>query len=717
MPKSIQEIQSDPNFQTLPQLEQGKVIDTILSQDPKFLALPEQEQAKVKNMIRPSVSNEQLLSKLQDIKKEKLKGQVTGRFQAAPQLEKGYDIAEQNLYNQLSEQGLDPNSANFALQVMGKIKQPRYGRMAGGITGGIVGPFLLGQIPPFTFLPEELLTIPLTAAIGAGTLGTAGETIQTGIEEKRLISRREALKAFSTEVAFEAGGRYAVMGGKFIFSPFIKKIVPEAASLIDDYSKVGGQFSPSELDKRFSVRIAEGASRGSFGARDIWEEFEKKQANTARIYADNIIDSIADGVARETPSAIGEELAGDITRPGGRILKIFDDLVTPLYKQVDDLTKVATVSPVKIKIFAKQQLALDKRLNGLYLSPSGRTEISKILDLPDRISFSDMRQLRSSFLGEVRKMARDTDKAQGIIKKISQLTDDALFDPAASKNLSPEALNLLKNTNKLYAAGKEGLKTTFSERLAKRLIANPSKVVAEAIPNKNPTAIMAMRKSLTEPISGRPSEEGKILWNKLRQAWLADVVDNSVSPEGIIKRNAFDNRLTRFGGEKALKELFPEPDKVAQVYKVRDLFRAVSSKPPSEPSLFIRGGQVGGVVMMYKGIIEGDALSFGVGGTLVFGPIAFAKLATHPIGVKLITLGFKVKPGSSELVPLAARMVNLLNQINRKEQKQSKLRRQKEFIERYQKRQIELYKPMPPLPPTMAEKERIIVERNMLQNN
>lgn len=614
------------------------------------------------------------------------------------------DIKEQTrrqAYSQLLKQGHTPEQLKLTVQAQKMLGRPRYGRGAGGIIGPLAATAIAGRAIPGPFDDAAILA-GLIAAGGAGVAGVAGEAAQTALEEKRLIGKREALKAFAIEAGTEIGARGLVRAGKFAMSPFIKKTVPEAAALVDDFAKVGGTFSPTELDSRFSLRVMEGFSRGSFGAAEIFREFEEKQMKAASVFAKNIIDSIAEGVARQTPKEIGETFAKEIISPNGRILMILDDLVNPLYKQVDDLAKESVagfrqirkggrairgvtgrfqpakelqririgpkVSTKSLKTFANKQLATDKRLNGQFLSPIGRSKMKKIVGMGDDISFSDMRLLRSSYLRDVRKLARDVDQSQGIIKQLAGIADDAIFDPKSTKGLNREALNLLRNTNALYKQGKEGIKTTFSESLMKKLVKNPSSVVKEVILDDNPTAIKLLRESLVEPISGKPSAEGKILWNQIRQAWLANAVEETTK-EGVVNPRTYNNIIKKLTVE-GFNELFPEPAVRSNVIKLHQLFEVVGKKPPTGLSLFSRGAQTMGVVKMYQGAKASDFIGFTTGGLLSIGPLAFAKMSMNPTGLKLLTAGVKMKPGATGLVPNAVRMIRLLREINAKENKQ-----------------------------------------------
>lgn len=616
-------------------------------------------------------------------------------------------------HTELQRMGLSPQQIDLTLRTQNILGRPKIGGPAGGILGALGATAIAGRVIPGP-IDDAAIMAALIAAGGAGVGGVAGQAAQTGIEERRLISKREALGAFATEASLELGGRAAVRAGKFVFSPLIKRTVPEAASLVDDFAKVGGSFSPTELDRRFSLHIGEAFSRGSFGAKTLFQEAEEKQGRAVLAYANNFIDSIGKGIARETPERIGEIFAEGITRPGGRVFNIFDDLINPLYKQVDELAKESEFGfrqmriggravrgttgrfiPTKklqrlrlgpkvntggLKQFAKKHLATDARLNEQFLSPAGRGKLQKIRDMADNISFSDMRTLRSSFLKDVRKMARDVDQSQGIIKQLAGIADDAIFDPKAAQGLNPEALNLLRNTNALYKAGKQGIETTFSGRLAERLLKNPSRVVKELFPNNNPKAIRLLRQSLVEPISGRPSTEGRVLWNQLRQAWLADTVEQSIK-EGAADPKTF-NRLMGKLGPNALREMFPEKHLAKGVKEIRTLFEIAGKAPPSGTSLFSRGAQLGGLAMMYNSGKEGDFIGFTFGGLLAIGPLAFAKLATTPQGVKFLTAGFKLKPGASSLVPNAVRMIRLLRNINKAESRAPRRKERENMLTR-----------------------------------
>lgn len=616
-------------------------------------------------------------------------------------------------FQELQNLGHSPEQIRLSMQTKKVLGGARVGRTAGGIGGAIGATAIAGRFIPGP-LDDAVIMTALIAAGGAGAGGVAGEATQTGIEEKRLIGKREALKAFAIEAGMELGGRGLAVGAKkTILSPFIKKTVPEAAALIDDFAKVGGAFSPSELDKRFTLRIGEAFSRGGFGAKEIFQEFEEKQGRAVLAYADSIIDAIGEGVARQTPEQIGTEFAKGITRPNGRVFNILDDLFDPLYSQLDDLTKSSIVkqtaeisvpstvldetgkpfekmvtkvigeriqgtgvSTKSLKSFRARIIAQNQRLVDIarrtgkelpLISPAGKTALNDIDNLPEIIGYSDYRAFRTKVLKETRKLNRDADISEGMIKEVSSITRKELLDPKTVAGASPKAKILHANISRLYATAQEGLQTTFSEKLAKRLLRNPSSVVKELFPSNNPTAIRQLRMSLVEPISGRPSKDGKRLWNQLRQQWLTDAVGEATK-EGVAKPKIFNNQIRKLGA--GFEEIFPEKEVANNVKKIQSLFELAGKTPPTGASLFSRGAQVYGVTKMYQGVKEDDYIGFTIGATLAIGPLAFAKLATNRKGIGYLTAGFKMKPGSSGLVPNAVRMIRLLRDINKKENDQ-----------------------------------------------
>lgn len=592
-----------------------------------------------------------------------------------PPVEEPAEKPRRQAYQTLTQAGYTDPQIKLLMDIQ-KAETPKMlGQTIGGTVGSIALPAILGQIPPFTALPEEAFTIPLSIALfGAGVGGAAGKGAQIGIQEKRAPTGRELLRAGGEEMAYEAGGRAIFKGLKLAFSPFIKKTVPEAAALVDDFARKSGHFTPGQIDKRWPLRMADEISRGAFISKDILKKFDENTQKRIIIYSYDIIESMGKGFSRN-PTEAGEMLLDMIARPGmgaegkGKILKAFEDLISPLYKQIDDMTKTASVSTKGLRNFADDLLAKDTKLKKLYLSPTGRSKLQKVSNLSEYVKFGDMQDLRSTFLADVRKLSRDADKADAILKRIAKLSDEAIFDPKATIALSQESKTLLKNTNALYRTSKEIMTNTFPFKLAKELAQHPESAM-KIFKAGDRQGIRNIRLALTKTIKGRPNPEGKAVWNQLRQQWLSQAVEGSIKDDQISRRG-FERALNKMGLP-ALREMF-DANEISRINKITGLLDITQRTGTSGTTLFSKGIQVGGATAAYYKAREGDYIGATAFGALALSPIAYAKLAIHPVGAKLLTAGIKIPRGSERLGPLAIRMIRVLRGINAEKKKADKM--------------------------------------------
>lgn len=764
-PAKWPEIESSPDYQGLDSAGQQQLKqrywDNVVTKSPDVVGLqsPEQEQLKAKFFGQepsPQLPERQMpnidllggrlpMSDEEFQKLERTVDMLSGKQVPAsksvmyvnnPRKLYAEETQRRKIYQNLLEQGGDTEQIKSYLDIKKKMQAFPLGRAIGATVGSIGLPALINLIPGAAALPEEAVTVPLGrkvgqflgGTVGAGLGGAAGETGQIALEENRLASRQEIVDAALVEMGTEAGMRGLGAAGKSVLSNLIKKEAPEAARTIEAFAKVGGTYTPSQMDRRLLVRAGEEVARGAFGAKEIFDEIAERNVSAVKIFSDQILDSLAQGVGRKSSIELGQIFAEGITRPKGRIMTMVDDLFDPLYKEVDELTKakrvplmgektaltglvdasgqpITRVAPavigetiegvgVSTKNFKKyavnllrqnQEIQKEGSTKAILLTSEGKGFLEDILSLKTDITYSEARSLRSRLLRDVRKLHRDLNQDEAIIAKMSQLIDDAVFDPATAKNLTPEAKNLLQNTNRLYRSTKEALEQTFPEKLVKQLQNKPSDVTRQIFKPKNPVAVKQLRQALIEPISGKPSEEGKILWNQLRTAWLSDVIETA-SKEGKLNYHTIDAALRNLGDD-VLKEMYPGSD-IKQVEMIRDTFRVLTRKPSSGASLFIRGSQVGGGIMMYDGVKKGDFAQVTAGGALVLGPYFYARMATNPTGRKLLTAGFKegFTPGSKAYAPTVARLINLATKLDRLEQK---AKTKKEAKESYQKTMVQ----------------------------
>ena len=301
------------------------------------------------------------------------------------------------------------------------------------------------------------------------------------------------------------------------------------------------------------------------------------------------------------------------------------------------------------------------------------------MDLSELIRHGDMFDLRSSLMGDVRKLSRDADKAEGIVKKLAGLADDAMFSPDSVKNLSEEAQRLVRNTNAIYRSGKTVFETTFSYKIAKRLAAKPE-TAAKLLYTKDYKKIHNLKLALKQTAKGTVHPEGVRVWNSLRQQFLADIIEKSTTGTELnlkLSATKFD-RLIRGLGKKSTAEIF-EPGEITRISKVTKLLDATQTRARlgEGAALFSKSLQIGGVTMAYFAGREGDMIGVTAGGTLAISPIAFALLAVHPRWSKVLIAGFKPRMSRPAIGAFAARLTRALRDIRKSEAKMDEARARK----------------------------------------
>ena len=105
------------------------------------------------------------------------------------------------------------------------------------------------------------------------------------------------------------------------------------------------------------------------------------------------------------------------------------------------------------------------------------------------------------------------------------------------------------------------------------------------------------------------------------------------------------------------------------VKDIQKLFNRLAPPQRGFVSMFGKTFELGGITGVSAGLTTGSGIAVLASGTLAISPTAFAKLATNPKATKLLTLGFTAKRGSVKIAPIAARLINLLNEDARDEQR------------------------------------------------
>jgi hypothetical protein len=533
-------------------------------------------------------------------------------------------------------------------------------RLAGSIVGGILGG------PP-----------------GAAVLGAGGELLGESVgllvgspEEKEEASKKEFIdlvKDISVETG-EAGieeGLWDLAGGtiakvgKVAFSPIIKKIAPKAAAMSSMFARLGGKFSPAELDKRGIIKFLESASRNSLEGKELFKAFVDQPADRALNKMMKIIASdLSEGVGKLEPDMVADALSRSIKG----IDSSFEEVLGPAWGQLDELTKNATVGTAGLKEFAEKELFELDEIANIGGSVELQGLLSKVDLLPHKVSFAGMRRIKRNLFRQVKSLQVSGDVADGLAKRLGSLAEEALLDPETVKGASKEVRLLHSNLKSAYSAGKTAFNDAFPSKIIDGLTDPRRKaaVVEKLFPDKGIDNIRNVRNTLTKTIRGKVNKEGTKTWGKLQRLWLEDLVSRSTDASGKLITDSLENNITKFG-PKATKELLG-PEQAKALRLVRGIAKEKGVKR-SNLAFLVRSVQIGGALTAASGLKgEDDLVTIGAGGAVALTPAVFALLSGSRSGNTLLRAGVRLPKGSKILPSLVLKM----NAHLRRERKKDK---------------------------------------------
>lgn len=638
---------------------------------------------------------------------------------------------KEKAFNQLIQSGVTKEQIQAVLDIqrrvnpgiIGQIKQ-NIGEDVGGLAGGIAGAKLaltLGQAGPQIALAEEFITVPLFAAAGAFLAGGAGKSIQQAVDPLATPSISDFVRSGRRQALFEAGGRVVTAGVRLL--PIFKRPLKEAQDVAEMFARQGGFFTPRQRDARTIISATEELSRGSFGGAAIFDGFDIDMQARALNAGKEIVDVIARDTIKD-PDTLGNELVALFSRKGQiiggkRIMAtggretLLDEFFEPLFKEVGRLSPNTRLSTLPIKRFIEKKLKQDAAQGGALLTREGRSQFRRVLKtLETRRTLNQMIDLRSSYLKDARKFAVGADKSETAFIELAQVADQALFAPSTVVGMTPEGEKLLRNINAVYGPSRELYSEQFIKSVISQLGVSPSNVVKvvykdfdlqrlknirdlliSPVPTKSGIGqtstniqreLRALRQTLPNIKSGegalrlisKNAAEGRALWRQLNAAWFAEQLRLTFNPTtqllDVKKLNAAINKIP----PNTFRLMFPGGSGKG-LKDMQKLFNALSPAKKGFVSMFGKtielggisaaGGAVGAALTLQSG--SGIAI-VAAGGSLVvsISPTAFAKLATNPKATKVLTLGFTANRGSVKVAPIAARLINLLNEDARNDQ-------------------------------------------------
>ncbi len=633
---------------------------------------------------------------------------------------------KEKAFQQLIQSGINKEQIQAVLEIqrrvnpgiIGQIKQ-NIGEDVGGLAGGLAGAKLaltLGQAGPQVALAEEFITVPLFAAAGAFLAGGTGKTIQQTVDPLASPSIGDFVRSGTRQGLFEGVGRLASAGVRLL--PIFKKPLKESQDIAEMFAKQGGFFTPRQREARSLIRASEELSRGSFGGGAIFEGFDKDMQARALNAGKEIIDTIARDAVKD-PDMLGNELVELFGRAGqkgipekGLRQTLLDNFFEPLYKEVGRLSPNTQLSTLPIKTFIEKKLKQDIAQGGALLTREGRSKAKFILNnLKTQRTLNQMVDLRSSYLKDARKFAVGADKSEVFFKDLAAVADQALFDPTTVAGMTPEGKKLLRNINAVYGPAREIYDGQFIKSII-QLSTSPSKVsrvvykdfdfqrlknIRDLLISPVPTTsgvgqtskniqkeLRVLRQTLPTIKGGegatrliaKNAAEGRVLWRQLNANWFSEQLKNAFNPTtGILDVTKLNKAIEKIP-PKTFRIMFPGGSGKG-VKDIQKLFNVLTPAKKGFVSMFGKTIELGGITA--AGGAAGAALTMqagsgiaivGAAGSLAISitPTAFARLATNPKATKALTLGLTAKRGSVKVAPIAARLINLLNDDARKEQ-------------------------------------------------
>jgi len=309
---------------------------------------------------------------------------------------------------------------------------------------------------------------------------------------------------------------------------------------------------------------------------------------------------------------------------------------------------------VRLVDFKKKLIEKAERFSGL----SGM--VKRVEKMDNIVSFKKAHELRSD-LNDFGFVTTDPlgKKSAGAAKDLGgDLT--TLMDDAA-KELGDDAFDAYKQADKFWKEKAQ----TFNKKVIKGIIDDEkgAKAFATLIDTKNPNNLAALRNIvMTDPVTGKATQEGAELWGKAQGAWMEQAIFDSLDKKNALSFGSLSKKLTALGSpkqKKGFEELFSiNKDSFNNFKEFIDAGADLENKGIKE-LISIRLTQFGALAGIAA---SGFALDVtGAGMTVLLGPSFINKAMTNPAISKFLSTGFKVKGTEAEAIKYLSRLSAILS--------------------------------------------------------
>jgi hypothetical protein len=315
---------------------------------------------------------------------------------------------------------------------------------------------MMGVVP--TEGVEELYP-EIGATVGGMTLGIPGAAFGGAVGElgREFVAGEDiSPKKIVTEGGIQGGIEAVARGGTKvagkILAPSAKNILPETKEAAEYFRGFGGEFSPAQAVEGKLIDLAEGVSEASMTGGPRFFKFREGQARAFKETAAELVDRIG---TKMGDYEIGLVFADAVQKSD----KVFRTQAGAFYKNVDSLTKGASVDITALQKFAEEKMGLAVARKGIGGSAAGDMLLKRVSSLGKKvvdgeivsspfITFEEAAAIRSGFIDEVASFEGKRDKASGLAKRFLSLTHEAMEESA--KNLGDEAFAAWEKARAFY---------------------------------------------------------------------------------------------------------------------------------------------------------------------------------------------------------------------------------------------------------------------------
>ena len=566
------------------------------------------------------------------------------------------------------EQSMQPQPIT-GMQESGVLRQgePRYmeylrqaPRTVGGIFGGIVGapggiPGVLAGISAGA-MGGELLEQARRYMTSKGIFGQPSQIEQRHAPQSVPQVAWEVGKAGLEEPAYQLVGAGAMKGVGKVLAPFAKKVSPESQQAIQFLKdKIKPVLTPSEATDSRALDIFENIAEGSlFGGGKI-SQFKLNRQKVLNDVVDDIVDKFGKRVS-------SDELGQTFEKVVEGKWKSVKAVTGPLYETASAMADEtgAKVSTRSLKEFSKPLLDISKEIKSIGAKNAGDDLVKTTMLLPDEISFSAAKELRSRLISRIdefnviNKKAPAIGRAAELIKRL-----DGQIEKDLGK-ASPDALDIWREANQIYKTGQKQYNNTFLRRLIKK--ADPDfggepEAIGKIVFRPGAISYVKQIKSATDPYT----------FKQFQSYYLQTLISKSVDDGGnIIGNKMIQNMYGKTGtGENVLRELFDEQT-LKYITNFANTAKVAQTKSTEGTGkMWIQLTQAGAAgTMMGMGNTP-------AAGAILVSPAVLSRVLLNPTTVQLLTTGYTL-PASA---PMYGGMVSrTMGAIYRAEQEYKAMR-------------------------------------------